>query len=77
MMWLLDTTTLKLKHEYQPDGLRYAILSHTWEDEEITFQELQARNAEVEGKKGFKKVVDCCMQALKDGYKYVWIDTCW
>jgi hypothetical protein len=27
-------------------------------------------------KKGYAKIQNCCRQALRDGYHYVWIDTC-
>jgi hypothetical protein len=41
-MWLLNTSTKKLK-EFVSDeqAPSYAILSHTWGDEEVSFQEWQ------------------------------------
>ena len=60
---------------------KYATLSHTWEEEEISFQDIQGYNVDtipppVAAKAGFKKVEACCTQALEDGLEYVWIDTC-
>ncbi|QMW40715.1 hypothetical protein G4B11_003995 [Aspergillus flavus] len=51
----------------------YAILSHTWQEMEVTFQDITTG---VIDKKGFKKVKDCCTFARADGYEYAWIDTC-
>jgi hypothetical protein len=59
------------------DGLKpppYAILSHRWGDEEVTYdevQELSCRN-----KKGYQKVKWCGTRAKEDGYDYFWVDTC-
>ncbi|KAI1207344.1 heterokaryon incompatibility protein-domain-containing protein [Annulohypoxylon truncatum] len=61
-------------NEYQENIPPYAILSHTWGDEEVSFVDF------IEGKapcrKGYQKIMGCCKQALYDGIEYVWIDTC-
>ena len=31
---------------------------------------------EIRGRLGYKKIVDTCEQAEKDGYEWVWVDTC-
>jgi hypothetical protein len=54
----------------------YAILSHTWADHEVTFEELRRHRPWHRRKDGFAKIVGCCRQALSNGLKYVWIDTC-
>src|ERR1700743_1821964 len=58
----------------------YAILSHTWgnEEEEATFKELptQLASDEVRVKEGLTKIAGACSQASKDGYRYLWVDTC-
>jgi hypothetical protein len=64
-------------HEF--DGSRipeYAILSHRWEEGEVTHQDMQGPLSRLSAKAGFTKVQRCCIQALKDGYDYVWADTC-
>lgn len=76
-MWLIDTQTLNLNHVDEAVDSSYAILSHTWEDEEVTFQEIQQNTSGYNNKKGWLKIQACCKQALKDGHKYVWADTCW
>lgn len=55
---------------------RYAILSYTWGDEEISFQDMHGERELVQRKAGYKKLRDSCAQSLKDGYDYIWIDTC-
>ncbi|PWY74471.1 hypothetical protein BO94DRAFT_499895, partial [Aspergillus sclerotioniger CBS 115572] len=52
----------------------YAILSHTWEQEEVTFQDMISNNATA--KQGFLKIKGCCETASEQGIKYSWVDTC-
>jgi hypothetical protein len=66
----------------------YAILSHTWgnDEEEITFQDLadlvdrseQARDKilKIKTKAGFGKIQFCGEQAARDNLRYFWVDTC-
>ncbi|KAK3191704.1 hypothetical protein K4F52_002128 [Lecanicillium sp. MT-2017a] len=76
-MWLVNTTSLQLEWFVDPetDGLRYAILSHTWGTDEVSFQDV-ADLAIASRKAGFAKIVMSCRLALSEGYNYVWIDTC-
>ncbi len=54
----------------------YAILSHTWDDDEVTFQDWQMLPwPEVQRKKGYRKIEYCCEQAYREGLQWVWIDT--
>lgn len=53
---------------------QYAILSHTWGDEEVTFEDLT--NGTGEGKKGNEKIRFCMQQAAADNLQYSWVDTC-
>lgn len=72
-MRLLNTTTLQV--EYCGDGAqRYAVLSHRWVEEEVTFQDIE--NGSAKSKKGYKKLEDCCKLARNQGHDWVWIDTC-
>jgi hypothetical protein len=73
-MRLLETTTYVLS-EFQGQIPAYAILSHVWEKEEVTFSDIATLNKAAE-MKGFTKIVGACEEALKDGLKYIWIDTC-
>jgi Heterokaryon incompatibility protein (HET) len=74
-MRLLHTKTLKIQTFPGVFKPKYAILSHTWGDEEVTYQDIQ--NVQLaSGKKGFKKIRLTCKQAVLDGLDYAWIDTC-
>jgi hypothetical protein len=52
----------------------YAILSHTWGEEEVSFQDMEAGAGM--RKAGWKKIEFCAKQAAADGLEYFWIDTC-
>lgn len=56
----------------------YAILSHTWGEEEITFQDMEAGVdvSKTGSKAGWKKIQFCAKQAAADGLQFFWIDTC-
>ncbi|KAF5319848.1 hypothetical protein D9758_018803 [Tetrapyrgos nigripes] len=74
LMRLLNTNTLKLA-EFYADIPRYAILSHTWEKEEVTFQDIQ--NLETARlKAGFVKVSNACARARNYDFEWIWIDSC-
>ncbi|KAI1859739.1 hypothetical protein JX265_010188 [Neoarthrinium moseri] len=79
-MRLLNVFTRELEDYVSDAAPSYAILSHTWHDDEVTFQDMrdpEAREGEgTRGKKGYAKIEECCRQAVKDGYGWVWIDTC-
>ncbi|KAK0740127.1 hypothetical protein B0T18DRAFT_202612 [Schizothecium vesticola] len=76
-MWLIDTSTLKLRFFADPKSERYAILSHTWGDEEVTFQEMNASDGPDNPKKGWKKIAETCHLARNEhGLKYARVDTC-
>ncbi|KAF9462360.1 heterokaryon incompatibility protein-domain-containing protein [Collybia nuda] len=73
-MRLLDTNTIKLTY-FQSNVPEYAILSHVWEIEEVTFQDIVDLN---KAKKmyGYAKIANACDTARQDGLEYIWIDTC-
>jgi heterokaryon incompatibility protein (HET) len=52
----------------------YVILSHTWEEEEAIFEDMKGGTAST--RKGFSKLKSACDQAVRDGYDWIWIDTC-
>jgi hypothetical protein len=73
-MRLLDTSTYELR-SFTINKPQYAILSHTWDEEEVTFADLANEESRTE-LKGWMKLTQCCARALQDGWKWVWIDTC-
>ncbi|KAF5368958.1 hypothetical protein D9758_003060 [Tetrapyrgos nigripes] len=73
-MRLLNTTDFKVK-EFFTNIPRYAILSHTWEQEEVTFQDIQ--NLDIaKSKAGFRKVLGACARARRYHFDWIWIDSC-
>src|ERR1700712_3320635 len=54
----------------------YAILSHTWgnDDDEVTFKDLTEGSGKL--KCGYNKILFCAKQARNDGLQHIWIDTC-
>ncbi|XRM47648.1 hypothetical protein ABZX51_010617 [Aspergillus tubingensis] len=71
---LSDTGDFVIQEFFDYELPPYAILSHTWGNEEVTYQEINAVSAKE--KSGYKKIIQCCSVARAYGYKYVWIDTC-
>ncbi|KAI7776252.1 hypothetical protein LA080_005539 [Diaporthe eres] len=74
-MILIDTSTLQLHHVPELRDTPYAILSHTWGDDEVSYKDFgnleQARS-----KSSYDKIVRTCQLAESRGLRYVWIDTC-
>jgi hypothetical protein len=54
----------------------YAILSHTWgeDDEEVNFKDLTEGSGKT--KAGYRKLRFCAEQAARDGLQHFWVDTC-
>ncbi|KAI0102198.1 heterokaryon incompatibility protein-domain-containing protein [Nemania sp. FL0031] len=77
-MWLLNASSWEIKDFISPkETPPYAILSHTWGEEEASFRDWQPKpGPEVRNKLGYRKIEYCCKQSIADGYGWVWIDTC-
>jgi hypothetical protein len=94
-MRLLETTdgrTYRLTEDFrhQSQVPAYAILSHTWEeDQEVTFDDINKdtkskymklrsslRLRPRSEKRGYKKLRFCAQQAKRDGLQFFWVDTC-
>jgi hypothetical protein len=74
-MWLINTTSLALEFVEDPDVCMYAILSHTWGDGEVSFQDM-ADLERARTKQGFSKIERTCQLAYDHGLEYAWVDTC-
>ena len=76
-MRLLNAQTLNLK-VFENDAAvpKYAILSHTWGDDEVSFQDMLHSVTKAKSKEGFKKIQFTATQALKEQIDYIWVDTC-
>jgi hypothetical protein len=73
-MRLINTETRQLEHFLGDKIPKYAILSHRWSDEEVTFAEYGLSNDHK--KAGYKKIDYTCIQARQDNILYAWVDTC-
>lgn len=74
-MRLINTSTLLLDEFFGDDIPKYAILSHTWTKDEVTFREWQEPTATTASKTGFLKVKDACALALSLAHEWLWADT--
>jgi Heterokaryon incompatibility protein (HET) len=74
-MRLINTRTLEVKEFPADRRPRYAILSHRWLDEEISFQQIQNPRSH-SWMKGFEKVAGFCEEAARNGFDWAWVDTC-
>jgi len=57
----------------------YAILSHTWGDDEVSFEDWLALTKspnDIVSKQGYRKIDLACQQAIRERLEWVWIDTC-
>ncbi|KAG6027117.1 hypothetical protein E4U41_001050 [Claviceps citrina] len=73
-MWLINTTTLSLEPFHGNEIPEYAILSHTWGLEEVSFQQFQQHQLKTGA--GYQKIAAACDRARRDGCRYAWVDTC-
>ncbi len=75
-MRLINTATLGLRDERFGEEIpKYAILSHTWTQAEVTFREWTEATAATKLKSGYIKVRDACAVALARDHKWFWADT--
>ena len=63
--------------------MEYAILSHRWIQQEVDYNEVvklakmtEEERTEVRQRDGYRKILQSCEQSKKDGYKWLWVDTC-
>ncbi|RYC63731.1 hypothetical protein CHU98_g2471 [Xylaria longipes] len=79
-MWLIETSTLQLKFFTEVEKGSYAILSHTWEKEELSFEQLRNPHStfleEIQNSPAFLKIIGTCKLASQHGLSYAWVDTC-
>lgn len=73
-MRLLHTQDLTFREFLDTEIPNYAILSHRWGEDEVTFKEMQKRTAPAG--QGLAKIQGVCSLAAERGFAWVWIDTC-
>ncbi|KAF2828523.1 HET-domain-containing protein, partial [Ophiobolus disseminans] len=80
-MRLINTANLQLEEFFDKAIPKYAILSHTWGQNEVVLADYEQR---VHSKKIWRqgedsavaKIRTCCRLAAEEGHRYAWIDTC-
>ncbi|KAI6107093.1 heterokaryon incompatibility protein-domain-containing protein [Pisolithus croceorrhizus] len=73
---------IEVLEEHDDESTRYAIVSHRW-GKEVTYKEMTRLHAmnpqkkeDVRKRGGYQKIIMGCKRAKKDGYMWLWIDTC-
>jgi hypothetical protein len=73
-MRLLNVKTRQLEEFFGDEIPDYAILSHTWGKEEVTFQDL--KDPRHKDKHGYAKIEGTCQLAARGQLEWIWMDTC-
>lgn len=74
-MRLIHTADYRAEDFSEEKVPSYAILSHTWGTDEVTFKDIQ--NLDIaKSRKGWGKIYASCRLAHLDGHLWIWIDTC-
>jgi len=66
---------LRLEEFGDDDRPAFAILSHTWEAGEVTYQDFANTQLRTT-KNGWKKLEESCRMSTESGFDYLWMDTC-
>jgi Heterokaryon incompatibility protein (HET) len=74
-MRLINTTSLVLETIEDPETCLYAILSHTWGEDEVSFNDM-ADLERARTRRGFSKIERTCQLARQRNLEYAWVDTC-
>lgn len=75
-MRLIRTTRLELREFFDRQVPQYAILSHTWGEDEVTLQELTSPDRFAGLDRRLNKIKDFCQLARSNGFEWAWVDTC-
>ena len=73
-MRLIDTSTVELSDFHPGDIPSYAVLSHTWGTQEVSFQSFAHPESKILA--GYNKILQCCDIAAALGLRWLWCDTC-
>ena len=74
-MRLINVDTMKMEMFHNPPK-NYAILSHTWAEEEVTLPDFIRSDFHAYRMKGSNKIHYACQQAKAKNIPYAWVDTC-
>ncbi|KAH8595415.1 heterokaryon incompatibility protein-domain-containing protein [Bisporella sp. PMI_857] len=73
-MRLIHCATLRIEEFVPRQTPKYAIFSHTWGSDEVSFEDMISGRAME--KAGYQKIRNGVEQARRDGLEYFWVDTC-
>lgn len=73
-MRLIHTSRFELEEFFDSEVPPYAILSHCWARDEVSYQDFLS-GAKRDGD-GWRKIMDCCELAQTDDLDWAWVDTC-
>jgi hypothetical protein len=73
-MRLINARTLEVQEFSLVEVPPYAILSHTWGEGEVSFEEISLPSRV--SKNGFEKIAKTCQLARGHGLEFAWVDTC-
>lgn len=74
-MRLINVHTGELEEFFgRADVPPYAILSHTWGEGEVSYQDWQSQGVRA-SRAGSAKIERACEQSRRDGLRYLWVDT--
>ncbi|KAK1974961.1 heterokaryon incompatibility protein-domain-containing protein [Colletotrichum cereale] len=78
LMKLLNCSTFRIEEFFGSSMPKsYVVLSHRWEADEVTYQDVVNNHPEtLDRKRGWAKIRATCRVALKRGHAYAWVDTC-
>ncbi len=74
LLYFNNDGDFSLTEFFEDDIPEYAILSHRWGAEEVTFKDIT--NGTSKAKAGYGKIQFCGEQARRDSLQYFWVDTC-
>jgi hypothetical protein len=73
-MRLINTETLELEEFMGNNVPKYAILSHTWGNKELTYTQFLEATTRIGD--SYAKIKATCREASRRGLRYAWIDSC-
>lgn len=74
-MRLINVETLQMEEFFGDSIPEYGILSHTWAEQEVSFDDWQRLDTAA-SKKGYAKILGACKFVSQiDGLQYLWVDT--
>ncbi|KAK1834093.1 ankyrin repeat-containing domain protein [Podospora conica] len=75
-MRLINVHDYSMRVFWSRDIPEYSILSHTWGDNEVTFQDMRQLDGYPSREGGLEKIRFACEQSARDGLDWTWVDTC-